>query len=123
MDGLPASENGQIVMRMLGLDTSSHRSRRVTREMLAAFDLILTMEAGHKEALQIEFPESAARIFMLSEMVGKKADIADPIGGPLEDYEDTARELDHLLAQGFKKIVNLAEKGERARREAGEKPG
>lgn len=123
MDGLPASENGQLVMKALGLDTGSHLSRRVTREMLADFDLILTMEAGHKEALQIEFPEFARRIFMLTEMVGKKADIADPIGGPLEDYEDTARELDHLLAQGFKTILSHAEQGERARRDSSETPG
>jgi hypothetical protein len=59
---------------------------------------------------------------MLSEMVDKKMDIADPIGSPLEDYEDTARELDHMLSLGFKKIISLAEKGERARSDSGKKP-
>ncbi len=114
MDGLPASTNGQIVMKSLGLDTSKHRSRRVTGEMLAEFDLILTMEAGHKEALQIEFAAFKDRIFLLSEMIGEEQDIDDPIGGPLEDYEETARELDHLLSLGFKKIVRLAEQNARA---------
>jgi protein-tyrosine phosphatase len=70
-------------MKTMGLDTSGHRSRRVTGEMMADFDLILTMEAGHKEALLVEFPELAGRIYMLSEMVGDRRDIADPIGGPL----------------------------------------
>ena len=109
VDGYPASSNGVTVMQDMGLDTAGHRSRRVTGEMMAKFDLILTMEAGHKEALQVEFPEVTGRIFMLSEMVGERRDIADPIGGPLQDYQETAQELDHLLSQGFRRIVSLAE--------------
>ena len=108
VDGIPASKNGEIVLRALGQDISGHRSRRVTREILEPFDLILTMEAGHKEAIQIEFPDLADRVYMLSEMVGEQADIEDPIGSDLPRYEATARELDHLLSMGFKKIVRLA---------------
>ena len=104
------------------VDSSGHRSRRVTGEMMADFDLILTMEAGHKEALLVEFPEIAGRIFMLSEMVGEMRDIADPIGGPLQDYEETAQELDHLLSQGFRRIVSLAEQNSRENQDDDDPP-
>ncbi len=121
-EGYPASTHGVTIMKTMGVDTSAHRSRRVTGEMLSKFDLILTMEAGHKEALQVEFPEIIGRIYMLSEMVGEMRDIADPIGGPLEDYAETAQELDHLLSQGFRRIVSLADQGARARSDVDEPP-
>src|SRR5438105_3004745 len=60
-DGLPASGAAQRVMRELNIDLSQHRSRCVTRDLLAGFDLILVMEHGHKEALCVEFPAVADR--------------------------------------------------------------
>ena len=107
--GAPASLHAQEVMQAWGLDITGHQSKPVTAELLATADLVLTMERNHKEALQAEFPSLADRIFMLSEMVGREEDIVDPIGGSLEDYEDTARELDDILNGGFKKILRLTE--------------
>ena len=107
--GTPASTYAQEVMQSWGLDISAHRSKPVTLELVQTADLVLTMERNHKEALRAEFPEFSERILMLSEMVGKEANIDDPIGGSLDDYEATARELDSLLNNGFKKILRLAE--------------
>jgi protein-tyrosine-phosphatase len=110
VEGMPPSQNGQIALQAMGLDISGHRSQPLTGELLEEFDLILTMEAGHKEAIQVEFPQVAGRVYMLSEVVGERRDIADPIGGPLEEYEETARELDLLLKQGFNRILQLTQK-------------
>jgi protein arginine phosphatase len=107
--GIPASINAQEVMRAWGLDISSHRSKPVTADLLSSYDLILTMEKAQKESLKASYPEAADRVHLLSEMVGRNEDIADPIGGPLSDYEDTARQLDHLLNEGLKKILRLAQ--------------
>jgi len=107
--GKPASHEVHTVMKKVGLDVSTHRSRLVNRRILHGFNLILTMEANHKEALRVEFPEIAERIYMLSEMVGEERDVDDPIGGPLVDFEDTAREIDSYLSEGFDKICQLAE--------------
>lgn len=108
-EGEPASEGSSIVMLRRGVDLSEHRSRMVSKNMLKEFDLILTMEAGHKEALQIEFPEFASRIFMLSEMQGVSAPVRDPYGGPLTGYEVTVETIDRMLAKGFYRIVSLVE--------------
>jgi hypothetical protein len=63
-----------------------------------------------KEALRAEFPEFAPRIYLLAEMAGYSHDIRDPIGGPVERFEETASEISHLLIQGFEKIGKLAGK-------------
>jgi len=107
-DGIGASEMGVAVMRERGLDTSGHLSRAVTAEMLAEADLILTMTSGHAEALRVEFPEARARIRLLSEMGGPRYDIRDPYGGTLQQYRQTAGELEALIDQGFERIVELA---------------
>jgi protein-tyrosine-phosphatase len=66
------------------------------------------MEKGHKEALQVEFPELAPRIFLLTEMIDDCQDIKDPIGGSMADYLQTVQELEDLINQGYEKICKLA---------------
>jgi len=81
------------------------------------FNVILTMERGQKEALQVEFPERAARVFLLTEMIGQIYDIQDPIGGSMADFRDTFDEVQFILKNGFDRIQELArEKGSRANR-------
>jgi protein-tyrosine-phosphatase len=108
-EGAPANQKTQQVVAELGLDLHDHKSRIVTREMVAAFNLILVMEAGQKEALQIEFPEAASRTFLLSEMIGLSFTIMDPVGGEIEGYRATAREIDQILTEGLVKIDTLAQ--------------
>lgn len=107
--GLPAAQNTLLVLRQRGIDWSAHRSQGVNRELLEKFGLILTMEQGQKEALQAAYPRLAPRINLLTEMVDEYHDIVDPIGQPLIEYEDTAREIDSILNRGFKRIRALAE--------------
>ncbi len=103
----PAAANTQKVLLERGLDFSAHRSRPVTFELLQGFDLILAMERGHKDALQAAFPQCADRVFLLSELVGRGFDVADPVGGSLADFEETASEIDQILDQGFARLQSL----------------
>ena len=111
MDGHPAPEDGQRAMMERGLDTSHHLSRVVTQEILDDSDLILTMEAGHKEALQVEFPFSSSKVFMLTEMVGSVSDIDDPFKRGLDQFKETASLLEEILSSGFTKILQLTTSG------------
>ncbi|HUF38758.1 MAG TPA: low molecular weight protein arginine phosphatase [Anaerolineales bacterium] len=104
-DGMPASENGTELMQSWGMDTRDHRSRIVSREILESADLILTMEKSHKEALRAEFSELAGKVFLLSEMAGGDMDIRDPYGGPMKEYEDTAREIAGFIEHGLPAIL------------------
>jgi protein-tyrosine phosphatase len=106
--GDPASRFARDVMGVEGIDLSAHRSRVVTRSILSAHRLILTMEAGHKEALRAEFSDLAKRIFLLTEMIGARHDIVDPYGGSLAEYQETARELGMILDRGQARIIELS---------------
>ena len=80
-----------------GLDLSAHRAQPVSADLLAAYDRVLTMEAGHKEALQMAFPAYRDRVQMLSEAVGPPFDVADPIGGPTEEYDEAVQLIVELV--------------------------
>ena len=108
-DGQPAADGTREVMRRRGIDLSGHRSKMVTRALVGAFDLTLTMEPGHKEALQVEFSEFADRVFLLSEMQGENIAVRDPYGGPLGAYEMTANTIESMISKGINRMIALVE--------------
>ena len=108
LDGDPPAAGSQAVMKGIGIDIHDHRARRVDHNLLGSYDLILTMENGHKEALCMEFPAFSDRICMLSEMAGEKKDIEDPYGGVYSGYEQAAEEIQNYLDLGFETIIRLA---------------
>jgi len=108
LDGHPASANTLAVLAERGLDAPGHRARTVNGELLSAFNLILVMERGHAEALRAEFPDVAGRVYLLSEMIGREFDIADPYGGPVVEYEATAQEIERIFELGADRMRELA---------------
>lgn len=104
-----AAKNARLVMSQRQLDISEHRAKTVTAEMVKSYDLILTMEAGQKEALQIEFPKVADRVFLLSEMEGSSGPIQDPIGRDMAAFEETVDTIDQIFAKGMSKIFSLVD--------------
>src|SRR5512139_3295748 len=50
--GRPATQLAQVVMRRRSIDMSSHRSRLIDADMLAAASVILVMTRHHLEAIQ-----------------------------------------------------------------------
>jgi protein-tyrosine phosphatase len=95
--------------RNFGLDVRAHRSRQVTDDLLSRRDLVLVMETGHKEALEIEFPDQAKKIHLLSEVVdGRTYDIPDPFSIEGKHDRDVANELRRIISRGYEKIIALA---------------
>jgi len=109
-EGQPVPALTIQVARKLGLrGLEKQRTRQVSRELLSRFDLSIVMEAGHKEALQMEFPEARSRIFMLSEVVeGIAYDIPDPAQPDVEAYP-VSRELKMLIDRHADRIFKLAQ--------------
>lgn len=108
LDGRGAAMGTRDALRDLGLTAEGHVARTVTLDLLQTFDLILTMERGQQEALQVEFPQVASRISLLAEMVGARFDIQDPIAGTQADFRATAQELLQLLTQAMHTITQTA---------------
>jgi len=108
--GQPAAPEMVEILAGRGLKIARHRSRMVTIKMLDDFPLILTMEAGHKEAILAEFRSLKGKVFLLSEMASESGSVEDPTGGPPEAYLKTADEIERLLRQGLPRIIELASK-------------
>ncbi len=108
VDGNPASENAVEVMAERGIDISDHIAHTINAGDVAEADLILVMSREHGRMIRNTWPQYEWKIHRLSEMSGKRQDIQDPYGGPIEEYRATADIIDHYIEQGFQKILELA---------------
>jgi len=101
---------GPFVRRGRGLAPRTLRqsASRVDAKILQASDLVLCMEPGHVEAIKHEFPAYGHKVYLLSEMVGKRYGIHDPYGEGLPAYQAMVAELAQLIDWGWEKIVALA---------------
>ncbi len=108
-EGEPASGKTQFLLKQRGIDIHDHLSKTVSLKLLRSFNLVLTMERGHEEALRVEFPEIKNRVFLLSEMIGQRYDIQDPYNGTLDDYVVAIQEIERILDLGYEKIRTLAQ--------------
>ena len=107
--GMPPDARALQDARDWGLDIKAHRSRQVNANILSQSNLILVMEAGQKEALQVEFPGEREKIFLLSEAAeGIPYDIPDPFGPDGVTHQEIANELYELIKRGYENICNLA---------------
>ena len=107
LDGLPPMSDAIHKAKQLGLDIQEHRSRAVTADMLQQADLVLVMERGQKEALQIEFQAYRQKVVLLTEVAeGNPFDIVDPVKDP--SNADVAAEICGLIQAGFEKICAQA---------------
>lgn len=107
--GEPASAYARRVMSKRGIDISAHRARDISAEMVAQADLILVMTEAHREAIEAEFPEARSKTYLLSEMIGRRYDIADPYGNSLAHYAYCAEDLASVIEAGFERILRLAD--------------
>ncbi len=103
-----ASHNSQVVAAQYGFDISNHMARMVERSILSEADLVLCMEEGHVEALKIEFPDEAHKIYPITAMAGPAYSVEDPFGSSLLDYQRMAAELASIIDRGLDRIIELA---------------
>ena len=104
-DGSPASDEALLIGVERNLDLSGHRSRRLTAEIVAASDLILVMSSSH--LAQVREIDPNANVHLLAgygSIGGSSHSIADPFGGNLSDYRDTADELERELTAILERI-------------------
>jgi protein-tyrosine phosphatase len=106
--GLPVILDIPNTIQKFGIDLSEHRSVSVSGQLLSDYDLILVMEAGHKEALLSEFPKLQNRVHLLSEVVEHRSyDIPDAMDSE-QDALEVVAELKTLIQDGCASICALA---------------
>ena len=94
----------ETALRM-GLDIEKHRSRMIDKDVLMAARLVIVMEPGQKEALEVEYPQVRGKVRLLSRLAGEPPyTIIDPSGQELEVYLQTGKELRRLMNEAFDTI-------------------
>lgn len=109
MEGEPASIFAQKVMKNQGIDITSHRSRRLSKDLLDA-DLILTMTKAHKDFLLNRYPDIKGRVFVLGEFSqdegDEDVDIDDPFGKDEVAYQKVFNQLQDKLNKVLDRLEN-----------------
>lgn len=104
-DGSPASDGALLVGIERGLDLSEHRSRLLTREIVAESDLVLVMAPSHLS--RVKELEPASNAHMLTSFASGRDEgdaVQDPFGGDLEAYREAFDEIERALSGLLDKI-------------------
>ena len=103
-----AAEFAIEVMGKRGLDLKKHMARQLTSELIDEADLVLTMTRNHKQHVLILTPHVQENVFTLKEYARNlnSHDIYDPIGQPIEAYEECADELEYNIRLILEEILN-----------------
>ena len=94
-DGGAATDEALLVGIERGLDIGTHKSRKLTREIVRDANLILAMGPQHLNTAKRLGGEEKS--FLLSQYAaegGSDRAIRDPFGGDLEAYRSTADDLE-----------------------------
>lgn len=108
-DNAPASPEVAVALDKIDIQFQ-HRSQMVNAPLLAWADLVLTMTENHRYQLTNSYPQYSQKIFTLIQYTTdnkeQQNDIADPFGGDVNVYEQTAKQLEQyidMLVQKLKK--------------------
>ena len=96
MTGGRASEAAVAVMNQIGIDIHAHEAQPVTEALIRYADHVFTMTGSHRQALVMQWPEAAERT---TPLCVDGSDVADPIGGPVEQYQRCADQIRDELAR------------------------
>ena len=107
-EGAPASDNAIATMAERGIDIGDHRSRSLETEDVAGTDLILVMTREHARLIRHTWSQYAWKVHLLSEMTGKRRDVADPYRGSMDEYRACADVMSRYIDDGVERILELA---------------
>jgi low molecular weight protein-tyrosine phosphatase len=93
--GRPAEPEACEVAARRGVDLGAHRARQLTPELLADFDLVLTMEDGQRREVERIAPEARGRVQRLGKFGG--FDVPDPYRQGLLAFERAAALIERGL--------------------------
>lgn len=105
-ENAPASDGALLVGMEHGLDLSQHRAQLLSRDLVAATDLILAMGPHHLE--RVEALGGTGKAFTLTGFASHgKSDrpISDPVGAELSVYRATYNELEREIRRVVERVT------------------
>lgn len=104
LENQPASGHAITAMAERGIDLSAHRGRTITHDLIGQAAVVMVMTRSHRDALASEFSTARAKTHLMSELIDRTFDIADPYGNTLAEYQDCVASLANLIDSGYEKI-------------------
>ncbi len=107
--GVAVSRNSAAVAERKGVDLSGKVSIPLNRELGSRADLLIAMEAFHISAIQSIVGGGDSRVVLIGDLLPADhpmagADISDPFGGSIEEYEVTLYQIWSALDEGWPQI-------------------
>jgi len=105
-DGAPASDGSLLVGVERGLALEAHRARSLTRPLIDGADLVLTMGPHHLDRVQALGGDGKSWVltdYAAGQPTGQA--VADPIGGDLGVYRQTADDLTELIGRSLDRLA------------------
>lgn len=105
--GDSATNKAMIVCARHGIDLTCHRTTAIGEASVGQMDLVLTATQIHRDKVRNLYPNVDA--FTIREYAGGYGDldIADPISGNLDTYEECFLEIKEALEKIHQKLVNF----------------
>ncbi len=94
MMGGVASREAVETMNRRGLSIREHETQPLTEPLVRHADVIYTMTRSHREAIVAQWPGAAERT---QPLCIDGSDVADPIGGTLDRYQQCAAQIEAQL--------------------------
>ena len=112
LEDYPASGFAIEAAKNWDVDISSHRARQLSYEMIKTADLILAMSPKHADYISRTEPEAKSKTYLFKSFpipyAPSQEGVKDPIGGSLDQYNQTFLELDETIRRIEGDIVRLA---------------
>lgn len=106
--GYPATMYAIEAVKMWDLDLTGHESRPLTPEMIEEADLIFGMSPHHVSAVLDMSPDAKDKTFLLKNFPDpspRGEAVEDPIGQPLDRYNECFLEIGEYLGKHLPEIV------------------
>ena len=88
----PADADAARAAAEHGLDLSAHRARQFDPARARRYDMILVMEAGHREDILRRAPDLGGRTFLVTQWT-TKTPVADPYRRPYQMHERAVSDI------------------------------
>lgn len=119
--GITARQSGRVppngrgvAVDDYGIRLEQHQPRRLDREMVDAFDLVVVMEAGQLSLLRAAYPHAAHRLMLLplldpaSVSPHQRYHIDDPFQQPRAAFVESFARIDRAVSRLVDQIVSRA---------------
>jgi protein-tyrosine-phosphatase len=105
-DNATATDEALLVGMERDIDLTGHRARKLTSAIVSEADLIFVMTPAHLE--QVVQLGGRGKVHVINEYASKvqNGGIADPYGGDLEAYRQTADMLEQELEKLFDRLAS-----------------